>query len=190
MKKSLLFSLLVVVLCLLVPPQSSAQRGNLQPPVQEVIASGTSTHMSDGNVTISGTIGQAIIGVSVENNSAITHGFWHPIQKTATVAGDVVVDNTTQLSNTPNPFTEGTTIRYQLSEQSHAQLRIYDPTGHQVKVLVNEVQSEGSYQVFWDSKDQSGKEMATGYYIYKLQADPVDSQYLTLQQQGTMLLVQ
>ena len=190
MKKTLLFSLLVVVLSLLAQQQSPAQRGDPLSPVQEVIASGASSNLSDGNVTISGTIGQAMIGVSTGKASTVHHGFWHPVQKTTAVSGNAIVDNTTRLSNAPNPFSNGTTISYQLLEQSHAQVRIYNLTGQLVNVLVNEVQSEGLREAFWDSKDQTGEEVAAGYYIYRLHTEPIEATSTSVDMSGVMLLVQ
>ncbi len=47
-------------------------------------------------------------------------------------------------------------------------LEVYNILGQPVRVLVNEVQSPGFYQVFWDARDQRGAEVAAGIYVTRL----------------------
>jgi flagellar hook assembly protein FlgD len=47
---------------------------------------------------------------------------------------------------------------------------IYNLLGQKVKTLVNEVQKAGYYRVVWDGKDDAGRPVATGVYIYRIQA--------------------
>ena len=67
--------------------------------------------------------------------------------------------------NYPNPFNPATLISYALPEQTHVRLTVYDMLGRTVSVLVDEVQSPGSYRVNWDAT-----EMTSGVYIYRLEA--------------------
>ncbi|TVP98714.1 MAG: T9SS C-terminal target domain-containing protein [Balneolaceae bacterium] len=69
------------------------------------------------------------------------------------------------MQNYPNPFNSSTTIEYHLPEASNVRLTVYDVTGREVSVLVNERQSGGYHSVSWNA---SG--FATGVYIFKLQA--------------------
>ena len=67
--------------------------------------------------------------------------------------------------NYPNPFNPATVIRYQLSEQSHVSLKVYDILGREVTILVNEIHGAGYKSVEWNAQ-----EMTSGLYIFKLVA--------------------
>ncbi|MEE9190351.1 MAG: T9SS type A sorting domain-containing protein [Candidatus Neomarinimicrobiota bacterium] len=75
--------------------------------------------------------------------------------------------------NYPNPFNPNTMIRYQLPEESHVSLTIYDINGRQILQLVNESQSAGYKSIQWDSKDRFGQPVSAGLYIYHIQAGQI-----------------
>ena len=93
------------------------------------------------------------------------------VNATITAIDDVAQPvNTFRLSqNYPNPFNPTTAISYQLSNISSVNLSIYNILGQLVKTLVAEKQSAGSYTVSWDGTNASGKTVAGGAYIYRLQ---------------------
>jgi flagellar hook assembly protein FlgD len=72
--------------------------------------------------------------------------------------------------NYPNPFNSQTMITYSLSNDSEqvTRLEIIDLLGRNMRTLVNKKQTAGSYQVIWDGKDNTGNNVATGIYFYKL----------------------
>ncbi len=72
--------------------------------------------------------------------------------------------------NVPNPFNPTTTISYQLAEQAHASLVIYNVLGQEVRTLVNEALDAGFYTADWDARDEHGRQLASGIYIYRIQA--------------------
>ncbi|RMF69991.1 MAG: T9SS C-terminal target domain-containing protein [Calditrichaeota bacterium] len=72
------------------------------------------------------------------------------------------------LPNYPNPFNPETTIRYQLPEAGRVTLTIYNLLGQKVRTLVNQNRSSGSYTVVWDGRNDAGKELSSGVYLYKL----------------------
>ncbi len=72
--------------------------------------------------------------------------------------------------NFPNPFNPQTTIRYQLPKTAQIVLKIFNLSGQEVRTLVNARQPAGVNAVVWDGKDESGKEVSSGIYIYRLQA--------------------
>jgi len=74
------------------------------------------------------------------------------------------------LQNYPNPFNPTTRISYQLPQGEQVSLWIFNTLGQKVRTLVNETKAAGSYDVYWDGKDDTGKEMSAGIYIYKIQA--------------------
>jgi len=81
--------------------------------------------------------------------------------------------------NYPNPFNRSTersrqslatTIRYQLPKTTQVVLKLYNTFGQEVPTLVNARQPAGVNAVVWDGKDESGMEVSSGIYIYRLQA--------------------
>ena len=82
-----------------------------------------------------------------------------------------VVPTTFSISqNYPNPFNPRTSIKYQIPEKTHVALRIYNLTGGLVTTLVNRVASPGFYEVEWDGKDDTARSVASGIYVYRIEA--------------------
>jgi hypothetical protein len=72
--------------------------------------------------------------------------------------------------NYPNPFNPQTQIRYDLPVSGNVRLIIYNILGQKVKVLVEEIQDAGYKSVIWDGKDIDGRDVASGIYFYKIEA--------------------
>jgi hypothetical protein len=72
--------------------------------------------------------------------------------------------------NYPNPFNPSTTIRYALTENTKVSLKIYNMLGQEVRTLVDKEETSGIKDVTWDGTDSFGKQVASGVYIYKLNA--------------------
>jgi len=86
---------------------------------------------------------------------------------------DIGLPSPTEFSlkqNFPNPFNPTTSIRYDIAETADANLVIYNMLGQQVRTLVNGKQDVGYYQVVWNGLNDAGQPVATGIYIYHLQA--------------------
>lgn len=74
----------------------------------------------------------------------------------------------TLYQNFPNPFNPSTVISWQLPVSSDVELIIYDLPGKKVRELVNEKQPAGYYEIVWDGKDDAGKDLASGVYVYRM----------------------
>lgn len=72
--------------------------------------------------------------------------------------------------NYPNPFNAGTTIRYDLPVASEVKLVIYNILGQRVRTLVEKNQPVGFHLVRWDGMDDLSIRVASGVYLYRLQA--------------------
>ena len=72
--------------------------------------------------------------------------------------------------NYPNPFNPETKISYALPKDCGVKLTIYNIMGQKIKVLVDEHQTAGYKDVYWDGKNDKGREVASGIYFYKLDA--------------------
>ena len=71
----------------------------------------------------------------------------------------------------PNPFNPSTTLRYDLPEQAHARLVVYDLLGRKVKTLLEGVEGPGYEAVVWDGTDQAGRPISSGVYLIRIRAD-------------------
>ncbi|MBC8174859.1 MAG: T9SS type A sorting domain-containing protein, partial [Candidatus Marinimicrobia bacterium] len=72
--------------------------------------------------------------------------------------------------NYPNPFNPVTTIRYELPEESHVSIVVYDIMGRQVKELVSGELVSGYHTAIWDATDSFGKPVGAGIYLYQIKA--------------------
>ena len=72
--------------------------------------------------------------------------------------------------NFPNPFNPVTTLRYNLPENGHVNITIYDMLGREVKTLINQTQDAGYRSVIWDATNDYDKPVSAGIYLYQIQA--------------------
>ena len=81
------------------------------------------------------------------------------------------------IGNNPNPFkpsgagrSPGTTINFSLKEADYVTLEIYNIKGEKVRDLINDKLEASFHTAVWDGKDNSGKELSSGVYFYKMKA--------------------
>lgn len=72
--------------------------------------------------------------------------------------------------NFPNPFNPATEISFQIARAGQAELSIYNIAGEKVRTLVSGDMPAGSHSIKWDGKNERGQRLASGTYIYRLQA--------------------
>ena len=68
------------------------------------------------------------------------------------------------MQNYPNPFNPSTTITFKTPVRAATTLKIFDALGREVRTLVDETMSPGTYNVTLNASD-----MSTGVYFYRLQ---------------------
>ncbi len=88
--------------------------------------------------------------------------------------GPTAVDDTPRYVNSlaqnyPNPFNPVTTIVFALSEASDVKLKIYDPAGRLVRVLVDGSRPAGSHRIGWDGRNGDGALVSSGVYFYRIE---------------------
>jgi hypothetical protein len=71
----------------------------------------------------------------------------------------------------PNPFRSSTTIQFSLTHRERARLELYSVDGRLVRRLLDQQFSAGQHQVGWDGRDESGRDVPSGTYIYRLQVN-------------------
>ncbi len=76
-----------------------------------------------------------------------------------------------RLAAYPNPFRDGTTIRFTLDRATPASLGVYDAAGRLVtRVTSGATRGPGEVRAFWDGTDASGRRVAPGAYFLRLEA--------------------
>jgi hypothetical protein len=69
----------------------------------------------------------------------------------------------------PNPFNPRARIPFDLARDGHVVLKVYDQAGRLVRLLVDEVRTAGGHTVEWDGRDQFGRAMTSGVYLFRLE---------------------
>ncbi len=72
--------------------------------------------------------------------------------------------------NYPNPFNPTTTVVFSLPRAQQVRMCVYGLNGIRVNTLVNEVREAGTNSVTWNGTDENGRAVASGTYIYRLEA--------------------
>ena len=80
------------------------------------------------------------------------------------IAG-ILPDRFILYQNFPNPFNPSTNIRYDISKSAFVKLVVYDILGREVKTLVNEFRTPGTYRLNFNASN-----LASGTYFYRIQA--------------------
>ena len=83
--------------------------------------------------------------------------------------------------NAPNPFNSGTVISWFQLQAGPARLEVFALTGQRVAVLQEGRQEAGPHRLRWDGRDDQGRVLASGVYVYRLlTAEAVQTRKLTL----------
>ena len=115
--------------------------------------------------------------------TTLTHGDLHKLEgRSDNVAAEAALATEADLaaggvptefklgSNYPNPFNPTTMITYHLPEAAHVSLAVYNVAGQRVAQLVSTEQGAGVHQAVWDGRDASGAPVASGLYLYRIEA--------------------
>ncbi len=114
----------------------------------------------------------------VNNNTGWIAGVWGVVLKTTnggsvfiTRENNIIPDKFILHQNYPNPFNSSTQIKFELPNNGirrtmFVKLTVYDISGREIKILVNNKLSEGVYKVFFD-----GSGLSSGIYFYSLSVD-------------------
>ncbi len=72
--------------------------------------------------------------------------------------------------NAPNPFNPSTTIRFAVGAAGHVRLAVYDLHGRRVASLIDGPVAAGAHLAVWRGQDEHGSVVASGVYLYRLEA--------------------
>ena len=76
---------------------------------------------------------------------------------------NLIINAFNLFQNYPNPFNPKTVISYSLLRNSMTTVKVYDVLGKEVRTLVNEMKSAGSFEVDFD-----GSNLSSGIYFYSM----------------------
>ena len=85
----------------------------------------------------------------------------------------VPIARTGLLGNHPNPFNPYTTINFVVARHAlPVQIDIYNIRGQRVRTLLDGSREFGSgeHSVVWDGRDDNGREVGSGMYLYRMRA--------------------
>ena len=86
----------------------------------------------------------------------------------------VALPDSPQLAqNAPNPFNSQTVLAYFLHAPGPARLEVLALTGQRVAVLHQGPQQAGYHRLRWNGRDDAGRPVASGMYLYRLVTDEV-----------------
>lgn len=72
--------------------------------------------------------------------------------------------------NFPNPFNPSTRIEYSIARAVPVTLSVYNILGEKLTTLVSKVMTPGNYFAEWDGCDGRGRQVASGIYLYCIDA--------------------
>jgi len=72
-------------------------------------------------------------------------------------------------SNYPNPFNPTTTIPFELNGASEVTLSVFNVLGQKVATIAQGWYTAGSHAVMWNGRDFSGRPVASGLYLYRME---------------------
>jgi hypothetical protein len=76
----------------------------------------------------------------------------------------------------PNPFVNATTFLFQLTHPAEVVLKVFTITGRRIYETGPFTGVQGSNRVRWDGRDDNGRILANGTYLYKLEASTTNAE--------------
>lgn len=142
------------------------------------------------------TIGQ--IAIEKRKNSSSTdftlyNGYWSKIPTEYTSVADDPIFEYKRIKNYPNPFSNKTSIVYELPSAARVVLVVYDVNGNEISKLVDGLQEQGQHSVDFAAIGNNGIEFSSGSYLYELKVDPAamvsGSSFVSYSIRNVMVLV-
>ncbi|HUV29881.1 MAG TPA: FG-GAP-like repeat-containing protein [Acidobacteriota bacterium] len=97
------------------------------------------------------------------------------------VPGSILPETYSLEQNYPNPFNPSTRVQFSLPRVTHVRLTVLNVLGQEVVTLVSRTLPPGQYEAEWNGVDAHNEPVATGLYLYRLQAgDYVETRKMML----------
>lgn len=148
------------------PPGSTSHEGPMADGFTEALDITFISPTSPGTATVK------VLLTNLDNPIEKTELTFTATTGSTSMSGAPVASELILSQNYPNPFSiskyTGTTITYRMSESGNAALKVYNLLGKEVRTLINEVRPFGKSSITWDGRDNAGRSVPAGIYVYKL----------------------
>lgn len=127
-----------------------------------------------GNVAIVATGGGAIVTWSDNRDAATTSTDIYAIQVLDAHPTDIPKGGPPSITFAPafpNPARGSTNLRFVLPSETQVHVAIYDVAGRRVRELASGQRPAGEHTLAWDMRDQNGREVSSGIYFARLDAE-------------------
>jgi hypothetical protein len=111
---------------------------------------------------------QVISGIIFYRLRQVDYDGTSKVSEVIEVSSNIPVEYTLE-QNYPNPFNPSTVISFNIPEDGHVELRVFDVTGSEVALLVNEYKIAGEYKLQFNIRQQN-LNLPSGVYMYQLKA--------------------
>lgn len=92
----------------------------------------------------------------------------------ASIVSSMISNANLSCWNYPNPFNPTTEIYYTIDTKAQVVIKIFNITGQIIYSSNEGLKEPGSYSVYWNGSDDSGKLVTGGIYFYQVQAGSLD----------------
>ena len=96
--------------------------------------------------------------------------YYTHINKAIPLGTEEIVNNVLKASNYPNPFSTETTITFNVENEEHVKVEVYDLLGRKVSILLDELVS-GNQKITWNTTNYNEHKLNTGVYLISIQAE-------------------
>ena len=102
-----------------------------------------------------------------------SEGFHYPVTWHVNVVGTANHDETESIpslqiaGNSPNPFSHTTSLNYKTTRVDPVTIRVFDVKGRLIRSTTQTIIRAGDNQWVWDGKDQTGKQVVSGIYLFE-----------------------
>jgi len=162
------------------------------PPTSGVIPPGGQAALT---VRLTGTHPDTVLAANLQilSNDPVRPGRGIPVLvsvgQTTDVADDPALPSRTMLfQNYPNPFNPSTAIRFALAAESYVTIRVFDILGREVVSFEDGELTPGYHVHRWDGTNAAGNPVASGVYLYVLEASRQDGKERDTLQRRMILL--
>jgi hypothetical protein len=124
---------------------------------------GSTYHYVDGNLVNGTNYFYKLVDVDINGYETVNNIL---VSATPYATPVIIPDIYCLHQNYPNPFNPNTNISYDIKENGHVSLKVFDILGREVMTLVNTNQAAGSYSVEFNAAS-----LSSGIYFYQLKVN-------------------